>query len=1042
MSQQISIQIDLDSEQYVSGVSEITKSTNNLDQAASRTFGKTVPNALGQSNKAVNTLTSSFNMMFLSVNNIVTAATVIGTALVFAESKFGLLTKAGKHLNFNIIGLVEASKRLAASFREFVYGEKSFKALGYEAGLFLQRIGLMDSKLMSIVNTTRDVNQGIGAFVEKNKELVVVGGSVLAIAKNFTALKATVTDVSNVSSKLINTALKPKGLYELVGTLAAVSGALFLVSENMLQSENATTRWAGTILKLGAIITGGLAAWLSIAIVKISDLAINGGKKLTEFFVKTSESFIKTSSDSKIFIAAIEAVNRATDGVAGSGEEWERVISQISTSLNITSSSLRKSAQEILLVGSHMGLTTKQMEDLLKISAEYAKINHKDVFETTVAVTNALNGSSQSVQALGIKLSEASVQQYAFSKGITDTMGKMSEGEKIQLRFNKLTSQYEEIAGLGAIAAGTLADQQNELAVNTERLYGSLGKGASIIEMNNIKALLMNKILGNVNESVISVAGFFGALGARLLTVGGILISITFKIYAITKALTLLDVLLQSKAWDDFSSKKIPLLDKSFNDLIYSVTGANVKLKSSKDLLYLLGSATIEQAKFLVGLGNSAAGSSTKLSVLSSVINGVLSSLKSLGAFLIPFLIPFAKIVAIAALVTGAFLLVKRSIEEIEKRTQAFSKIWGILVDTWNETPNILEPIINFFGKMRDVIMEIGSKAFGMFVFGLSKVVGALTHLMESNPFGVFSEKTITKITELNSKLSSFSESLQAVAFDIRQIPMDAERSIASVGEKSLINLEDLVTKLNALRDNFKDFGLTDVEVVRKREQEALETLKLSYENKMLAEQEYQTLRTQVIQDANIKVAELDKKSAKDRERILSESNKIISNGLANALSGGIQNIVKSIMSGESVFKNFSAFIIQTFGDLATQLGQFFIMTGIAFNSMMSLSGPQMIAAGAGLVALGAILSSFSGKGIGGGGGVSAVGAQPAPGQFSTDMANPESINEERKNPQTNVSIVVQGSLVRQDELGQFITETLNESFAKQGVTLTDARFA
>jgi hypothetical protein len=38
--------------------------------------------------------------------------------------------------------------------------------------------------------------------------------------------------------------------------------------------------------------------------------------------------------------------------------------------------------------------------------------------------------------------------------------------------------------------------------------------------------------------------------------------------------------------------------------------------------------------------------------------------------------------------------------------------------------------------------------------------------------------------------------------------------------------------------------------------------------------------------------------------------------------------------------------------------------------------------------------------------------------------------------------VVVQGSLVQQEELGSFITETLNESFGKQGVAFTDARFA
>jgi hypothetical protein len=311
------------------------------------------------------------------------------------------------------------------------------------------------------------------------------------------------------------------------------------------------------------------------------------------------------------------------------------------------------------------------------------------------------------------------------------------------------------------------------------------------------------------------------------------------------------------------------------------------------------------------------------------------------------------------------------------------------------------------------------------------------------NPFNVFSKESISKITEINSKLKEFSSNLIDVGFDISKIPVEAERAVASIVQASSVNIEALVQKLNALREQFKDFGLSDAEIIRKREAEALETLRLSYENKLIAEKEYQTLKRQVIEDANNKIAELDKKAAENRQKILGESNRIINNGLANALSGGIKNIVKSIASGENIFKNFSAFIVQTFGDLAIQLGQFFIATGLATAALLKLSPGAMIAAGAGLVALGAILKSFVGKGIGGGGGggVASIGAQPSPGEFTTpDVANPQSV--ERQAPSTNVSVTVQGSLVRQEELGQFITETLNESFAKQGVTLTDARFA
>jgi hypothetical protein len=475
--------------------------------------------------------------------------------------------------------------------------------------------------------------------------------------------------------------------------------------------------------------------------------------------------------------------------------------------------------------------------------------------------------------------------------------------------------------------------------------------------------------------------------------------------------------------------------------MISFLTGGRVGI----DAITKSASSMSEVFKRLFGnfLVFSSSGSLSLFASLRQVFSTLAAGSVRLLVTLSPLLLVGAKIGAIIAAVVAAFMLLKNAFLEIEKRTKAFTEIWNILVKEISAASIVFEPILNFFKGMISIIKELGMRWFGLLVFQISKVVEALTFLAMQNPFNVFSKESISKITEINSKLKEFSSNLIDVGFDISKIPVEAERAVASIVQASSVNIEALVQKLNALREQFKDFGLSDAEIIRKREAEALETLRLSYENKLIAEKEYQTLKRQVIEDANNKIAELDKKAAENRQKILGESNRIINNGLANALSGGIQNIVKSIASGENIFKNFSAFIVQTFGDLAIQLGQFFIATGLATAALLKLSPGAMIAAGAGLVALGAILKSFVGKGIGGGGGggVASIGAQPSPGEFTTpDVANPQSV--ERQAPSTNVSVTVQGSLVRQEELGQFITETLNESFAKQGVTLTDARFA
>lgn len=185
----------------------------------------------------------------------------------------------------------------------------------------------------------------------------------------------------------------------------------------------------------------------------------------------------------------------------------------------------------------------------------------------------------------------------------------------------------------------------------------------------------------------------------------------------------------------------------------------------------------------------------------------------------------------------------------------------------------------------------------------------------------------------------------------------------------------------------------------------------------------------------------------KTKEQIQQFKNQVVSiinNGLARGIAGGIQNIVQSLAKGESVFENFGKFILNAFGDLAIQLGTFFIAEGIAAQALIAVNPPSAtIAAGAALVALGSVLKSFGGGGAsqittnGAGGGVadttgSAGGFNPADG-LSEDAA---------AEPDTNVSIVVQGDVLDSDETGTRIANILSEAFGKQGVVLTDARFA
>jgi hypothetical protein len=168
----------------------------------------------------------------------------------------------------------------------------------------------------------------------------------------------------------------------------------------------------------------------------------------------------------------------------------------------------------------------------------------------------------------------------------------------------------------------------------------------------------------------------------------------------------------------------------------------------------------------------------------------------------------------------------------------------------------------------------------------------------------------------------------------------------------------------------------------------------------------------------------------------------------ARSLAFGIQSMTQSLLAGTFSFKVFAQGVLGIVGDMAIKLGEAAIATGIAMESIGSLSGTKAVIAGAGLIALGTIIKSFAGSS--GGLGAAPAGTGGAPGSSSgfggglaiggpTEIAEEE---QEREAPATNVSLVVQGDVLDSSESGLRIVSLLNEAFDKQGVVVNNGRFA
>lgn len=160
---------------------------------------------------------------------------------------------------------------------------------------------------------------------------------------------------------------------------------------------------------------------------------------------------------------------------------------------------------------------------------------------------------------------------------------------------------------------------------------------------------------------------------------------------------------------------------------------------------------------------------------------------------------------------------------------------------------------------------------------------------------------------------------------------------------------------------------------------------------------------------------------------------KTLRSALGNRVAQGVESLTKSIAAGENVFKAFSANIIGIVADFAVQAGKIFIATGFAQLSLFSGNPTALIAAGAGLVALGTLAKAVFGGGLDqGGGGASTIGpnSAPLPTQPEFNNATPE----EREEAQTRVQLVVNGDIFDSTETGLRLSRILEESSLNENV--------
>lgn len=168
-------------------------------------------------------------------------------------------------------------------------------------------------------------------------------------------------------------------------------------------------------------------------------------------------------------------------------------------------------------MGTSMGLSTNEAANLstslVGLAGDLSSFKNMNIEEVTTALNGVFTGETESLKRLGIVMTEVNLQQFALEQGITKSIKKFTQAEKVQLRYNYVMAKTTN-------AQGDFANT-SEGAANQMRIFQETLKELGV-EFGQILLPLFTKIITKVNELLTEFKSLDEQTKKIILVIGGV----------------------------------------------------------------------------------------------------------------------------------------------------------------------------------------------------------------------------------------------------------------------------------------------------------------------------------------------------------------------------------------------------------------------------------------------------------------------------------------------------------------------------------------
>lgn len=171
-------------------------------------------------------------------------------------------------------------------------------------------------------------------------------------------------------------------------------------------------------------------------------------------------------------------VDTAFKDLSGQADQWA---SNAMTNFGLSELSAKKYMGVFGQMSNAMGITGQaaldMAEDVTGLTGDVASFYNLGTDEAYTKLKSIWTGETETLKDLGVVMTQTNLDQYALNNGFGKTTAKMTEQEKVMLRYQYVTSALSNATGDFVKTQDSWANQTRILTLRFQQLKASLGKG-------------------------------------------------------------------------------------------------------------------------------------------------------------------------------------------------------------------------------------------------------------------------------------------------------------------------------------------------------------------------------------------------------------------------------------------------------------------------------------------------------------------------------------------------------------------------------------